>query len=148
MKKTNLPDLNEILMHQLFRTGRLLRFYIQQFLDIDKFAFTPEQFFLFYRLYVNDGQTQRELADKTLNDHPNITRLIDKLEEKGYVKRKPDKDDRRTFTIKMSEEGIHLFERMLPIVEAERKKLLKGISTEEQQIVKRVLNQLENNMNN
>jgi len=147
MKKTNLPDLNEILMHQLFRTGRLLRFYIQQFLDIDKFAFTTEQFFLFYRLYIKDGQTQRELADKTLNDHPNITRLIDKLEEKGYVKRNPDKDDRRTFMIKITEEGIQLFEQMLPIVEAERKKLLNGISTEDQKTVKKVLNQLEENMN-
>ena len=80
MKDTLIAELDQTITYQVYRSGRLLRHYLQQKLKIDEAQLTPEQFYILLRLYMKDGQTQRELADRILNDHPNITRLIDKLE--------------------------------------------------------------------
>jgi MarR family transcriptional regulator, transcriptional regulator for hemolysin len=147
MRKKTIVELDSVLMYQMYRLGRLLRNYLQQFLDVDGSAFTPEQFFLLYRLYMKDGQTQRQLADRDLNDHPNITRLIDRLEEKGYVRREPAADDRRTYNIHISDKGKGLAARMIPVIAREREKLLRGITAEEEKVVKNLLRKMEKNMN-
>jgi len=145
MKKNTIGDLDDILMYQLYRIGRLLRFHLQKFLDAESKA-TPEQFFLLYRLYMKNGQTQRQLADTVLQDHPNITRLIDRLEERGYVSRETVENNRRAFNIILTDKGIQLFDSIIPVITREREQLLKGISAEEQKIVKKVLLQMGRNM--
>jgi DNA-binding MarR family transcriptional regulator len=141
-----LPDLETVLIYQLYRIGRVLRSHHQNMLDDKAPDFSPEQFFLLYRLFRRDGQTQRELADKTLNDHPNITRMIDKLEMNGYVVRAPDKEDRRTFNIMLTNKAKKLFEQSIPLIEGERKKLLSGITAEDEKAVRKVLAQIEKNI--
>jgi MarR family transcriptional regulator, transcriptional regulator for hemolysin len=146
MKNRPITDLDNVLMYQLYRCGRLLRYYLQRFLDVGDESFTPEQYFLLYRLNATNGLTQRELADRVLNDHPNITRLIDKLENKGYVRREAGENDRRSFSITITEKGKKLSGRMAPVVARERERLLKGISPEEIRLVQSVLKKLESNM--
>lgn len=145
MKKP-LEDLESVFPHQLYRTGRLLRYFLQRRLKDDESRLTPEQYFIIYRLFLKDGQTQRELADRTLNDHPNITNLIDRLEEKGYVQRGDDETDRRSYVIRLSAKGRRNFERAIPMIKREIDKLLKGISREEIKTVQKVLSNLEANI--
>ena len=124
----------------------MLRFQLQKLLDENEPNFTPEQAFLIYKLYMNDGQSQRQLADKNLNDYPNITRLIDKLEKKGYVHREVNESDRRMFKVYMSKEGKTRFNSFIPLITYQREKLLENISLEEQEIVKDVLKRIEQNV--
>lgn len=91
------------MIYQIYGSARLLRFQLQKLLDENEPNFTPEQAFLLYKLYMDDGQSQRQLADKILNDYPTITRLIDRLEKKGYVHREVNENDRRMFKVYMSE---------------------------------------------
>jgi MarR family transcriptional regulator, transcriptional regulator for hemolysin len=146
MEHNEIIDLDDILMYQLYRSGRLLRFRLQQLVDANEPKSSPEQFFLLYKLYIKDGQSQKQLADKILNDHPNITRLIDKLEEIGYVYREVDKKDRRTFKIYISEKGKSRFKDILPLIMLEREKLLKGINEEDEKLVKGILGKMETNI--
>lgn len=146
MKKPFLEDLEGVFPHQLYRMGRLLRYYLQQKLKDDASKITPEQYFIIYRLFLKDGQTQRELADKTLNDHPNITHLIDKLEQKGYVQRGDDEKDRRSYIIKLSAKGRRDFENAIPMIKRETDRILKGISRKEIETVQNVLNRIEANI--
>jgi MarR family transcriptional regulator for hemolysin len=146
MKKPLIEELDNVLPHQVSRLGRLLRFYIQQKLDKHESHLTPEQYFIIYRLYYKDGQTQRELADTSLRDHPNITRILDKLEGKGFLQREDDVNDRRTFIIKLSAKGRKSFEEVIPLIKAEQKKLLKGISKEEIKNIQSILSRIEANM--
>jgi len=146
MEKNELIDLDDFLIYQIYGSSRLLRFRLQKLLDANEPKFTPEQAFLLYKLYMNDGQSQRQLADKILNDYPNITRLIDKLEKKGYVRREVDENDRRMFKVYMSEEGKSRFKTSVPLIIHEREKLLENVSSEEQKIVKDVLKRIEQNV--
>ena len=146
MEKNELIDLDDFLIYQIYGSARLLRFQLQKLLDENEPNFTPEQAFLLYKLYMNDGQSQRQLADKILNDYPNITRLIDKLEKKGYVRRVVDENDRRMFKIYMSEEGKSRFNSFIPLIMHQRRKLLENISSDEEKIVKDVLKRIEQNV--
>lgn len=146
MEKNELIDLHDFLIYQIYGSARLLRFQLQKLLDENEPNFTPEQAFLIYKLYMNDGQSQRQLADKNLNDYPNITRLIDKLEKKGYVHREVNENDRRMFKVYMSEEGKTRFNSFIPLIKYQREKLLENISLEKQEIVKDVLKRIEQNV--
>ena len=148
MKEDELFDLmfDDFLVYQLYGTVRLLRLRLQKVLDEVVPNFTPEQFWLLFKLYIKDGQSQRELADKNLNDYPNITRLIDKLEKKGYVYREVDEKDRRMFKVYISEKGKSFIKNNIPLILSEREKLLEGISPEEDKIVKNALKRLEQNI--
>ena len=146
MKENNLIDPNDFLSYQLNGTVRLLRNRIQKLLDEIEPKLTPEQFFLLFKLYVNDGQSQRELADKNLNDYPNITRLIDKLEKKGYVYKKTDENDHRIFKVYISEKGKSRIKSNIPLIIRERKILMKGVSPEEEKIFRDVLKLMEKNI--
>ena len=142
------PDLDSILLYHVHRLDRLLRFHMQRKIEADQIdiGITQEQMFLLYRLYVKDGQSQRELADKKLNDYPNITRMIDKLEKKGLVVRESDENDRRVCIVRLTKRGRDFFDVKQPVMNAEVEKLSYGISPEEEKIVRKVFAQLEKNL--
>lgn len=146
MKDTILSELDETITYKVYRSGRLLRHFLQQKLKIDERHLTPEQFFILLRLYVKDGQTQRELADKILNDHPNITRLVDKLEQKAYVQRANNEKDRRSYLITLSSKGRAFCASRVPLIHQERERILKGLTKKELDMFKSILRRIEANI--
>lgn len=71
---------------------------------------TRAQWFVLAHLYRNDGRTQRALADELDMEPAPLGRLIDRLEENGWVRRAPAPADRRANL-------IHLTDKILPLVE-------------------------------
>jgi DNA-binding MarR family transcriptional regulator len=78
---------------------------------------TAEQLILLKSAYENEGLTQRHLAQESLKDAPNTTRLIDKLESAGLLVRKQDMRDRRSYRIFTTEKGRRLVERINPVMQ-------------------------------
>ncbi|MBG0776819.1 MAG: MarR family transcriptional regulator [Desulfovibrionaceae bacterium] len=64
---------------------------------------TPEQFAVLCRLWERDGLAQCEIAECIHKDMGNITRIVDALEEKGYVRRAFDPKDRRRRIVSLTE---------------------------------------------
>ena len=56
---------------------------------------TRSQWFLLAHLYRTDGQTQRKLADELDMERAPVSKLLDRLESGGWVKRRADPADRR-----------------------------------------------------
>src|SRR5215813_13016832 len=63
----------------------------------------------------NQPKPMGALADALHCDASNITWLVDRLEERGYVERRPDATDRRVRTVALTREG----ERIRTRVEAQ-----------------------------
>ncbi len=59
-----------------------------------------------------------EIGDRLIERVPGITRLIDRLEEKGLVARQRDADDRRRVNCSITPKGLELLTRLDPIVAA------------------------------
>ena len=71
-----------------------------------------------------DGLPCSEIAERMINKDPDITRLLDRLEQRGLVTRARDKKDRRVVTAKISSKGLKLLEEMdRPIAELEKRQL-------------------------
>jgi MarR family transcriptional regulator, transcriptional regulator for hemolysin len=71
---------------------------------------TRAQWFVLAHLYRDDGRTQRALADELDMEPAPLGRLIDRLEESGWVRRAPAPGDRRA-------KLVFLTEKILPLVE-------------------------------
>jgi len=107
---------------------------------------SPEQWFLLFRLYERPGQAQSDLADRDLQDHPNITRLVDALEQRALVERTPDPDDRRRSLVSLTAAGRQLMESLLPQVVAERRRIFRGLSATELETLVTLLHTIERNL--
>ncbi len=94
-----------------------------------------------------DGQFQQQLADRTLKDKAAITRLIDGLEKKGFVKRVADEKDRRQKRIFLTKKSSEQINTLLPVAKKAQLKVQQGIEPEKLDIFKSVLRQIFKNAN-
>lgn len=107
---------------------------------------TPEQWIILNKLWEEDGIPQKELSTQSFKDQPNITRILDKLEQKGYIRRGPSADDRRSYLVYLTEEGKKLKEILVPIALEVIKKALSGFAEEEIKQIKKLLNKICDNL--
>jgi DNA-binding MarR family transcriptional regulator len=67
-------------------------------------------------LHVSGGTTSpRKLADLLGTDTAGMTRLVDRLVEKGYLDRLPAADDRRTINVALTSAGRKILPAIKPI---------------------------------
>jgi len=63
----------------------------------------------------NAGTTPTEIGKVALVSPQNVTGLLDRLERAGYVQRKPDGGDRRSYRVQLTEEGAKVFHVLNPL---------------------------------
>ncbi|SDG85245.1 DNA-binding transcriptional regulator, MarR family [Vibrio xiamenensis] len=69
---------------------------------------------------------------KSLNvDNSAITRMLDRLEKKGLLLRVPDPSDRRSIVIQLTESGVDVVKRSLPLARSAIDELTQALSEEE-----------------
>lgn len=97
----------------------------------DKIGINLVQSKVIFALYMQSGPTQRELADKIGVESPTLVPIIDKMEEDGYVKRKPDANDRRIKRIYTTPKTDSLWDTMMECAAQIRKVSTKDLSEQE-----------------
>jgi DNA-binding MarR family transcriptional regulator len=69
------------------------------------------------------GLRMQEIQERSLFTRSGITRLIDRMEAAGYVRREPVRGDRRGVRVELTQEGLQAHERgfaaHLPVIERE-----------------------------
>lgn len=81
---------------------------------IKEYDITAEQWALLNRLCAQDGFNQRELAQKSFKDQASLTRILDRMEKKGYIRREASPNDRRAFLIFITKEGRQKRDELIP----------------------------------
>lgn len=79
---------------------------------------TISQFGVLEALYHKGPLCQRDIGSKILKSSGNITLVIDNLEKQNLVSRVKDENDRRYFTINLTESGMELIAKVFADVEA------------------------------
>lgn len=75
---------------------------------------TSPQFDVIATLGNTEGMNLKELGQNTLITKGTLTGIIDRLEEKGLVKRTTPHTDRRMFHVALTPTGQELFEKIFP----------------------------------
>jgi len=65
-----------------------------------------------------DGLACREIGERMITRDPDITRLLDRLEEPGLVARMRDAEDRRVIVTRITREGLRVLEPLDGPIEA------------------------------
>ena len=107
---------------------------------------TSEQMVVLVRLWEQDGLSQKELADKIFKDQANTTRILDKVEKKGLVRRVDSLNDRRTYLIYLTDEGKRSVEQCYPLVLQVKAKIAKGLTSEDTAALRRMLDTISRNL--
>ena len=55
-----------------------------------------------------EGLACKEIAERMLTRDPDVTRLLDRLEKRGLVRRSRDRRDRRVIVVRISKSGLRL----------------------------------------
>lgn len=65
-----------------------------------------------------DGHPRCEIIERMIDPSPDVTRLMDKLEERGLVERSQSTEDRRVTLHHITEKGLALLDDMQPDITA------------------------------
>lgn len=88
---------------------------------------TPEQWAVLIRLWERDGRAQSDLSEATFRDAPTMSRIIDSMESRDLLQRRPHPDDRRVRVVHLTRHGKSLEKKLVPLVEAIVAKMVDGI---------------------
>lgn len=82
---------------------------------LDKLGLTYTQYIAMLVLWEEEKLTVKELGNRLYLDSGTLTPLLKKLEAKGLLKRERSKEDERNLFITLTEEGLALKDKALPI---------------------------------
>jgi DNA-binding MarR family transcriptional regulator len=141
------PRLDDAVAFRIHQTNRLLRTHLSRFLQRVSPGLTPEQWFLLVRLGERHGAVRQvDLAESVLGDPPNVSRLVDGLEARGMVERRPDPRDRRTRLLHLTPAGAKVVDDVYERVIDERHAVFAGFDTAELAALTRALRRIDANL--
>ncbi len=101
------------------------------------------QFLVIKKLSTEVPMTATELARSISHDAGAMTRLLDRLTEKGYLRRLPHAQDRRALQIEITEAGREVWGRMRNSTATVMEMALHGISTADREKLTQTLKQIQ-----
>jgi len=93
-----------------------------------------------------EGELQRQLADRLCIEGPTMTRHLDRLEADGLVERRPDAADRRGTRIHPTPEGLRRLQAMRDVMVRSEQDLLAGLSEPEMDEFQALLTRVRENI--
>jgi DNA-binding MarR family transcriptional regulator len=127
----------------LHDTARLMRVNYDR--RMGELGLTRSQWWVLTHLYFNEGISQTELSAILDVERATLGRLLDRLEDKGWVERRPDTADRRLKRVFLTGEVEELLRTMRALASELRADALRGLGEAEQkQLVESLLRIKEN----
>lgn len=139
-------ELDESFGYLINRAAVFLRRELHRTFAENGFDITPEQWAVLNRLWNQDGLSQTAIAELTFRDQPNVTRMIDVLERKGIVSRKPDEQDRRAYRVFLTDTGKGLRGKLVPLASDVLSRGLRGIEKDDLERTQNVLRAVYRNL--
>ena len=115
----------------LLRASRSLEDLLKK--DVAKFELNATEFAVLEFLYHKGEQPIQVIGKKILLSSSSITYVIDRLEQKGYVKRRGCPNDRRVNHVEITEEEDTLMKKLFPKKKKKMNELFSSISSDELQ---------------
>ena len=97
-------------------------------------------------LWETDGLTQRELSEKVRMKGPTTVAALNKLEDKGLVRRQSNKNDARKINVFLTPEGRKIYRKVIPEVETVNRQVLSELTDKEQAAFKDMIRRMHNSV--
>lgn len=140
---TDTRRLDDATAYRVLRLARRLRYSLACTLEGWGTGLSPEQYIILFRLSERDGRAQKDLVDPVLDDRPNITRMVQALEQRGFVERRDDPEDGRVRRVHLTDQGRAFFEALRPRIVEERRRIFDGVPPDRLAAFESVLETME-----
>lgn len=106
---------------------------------------SPSGFSVLLALVTTPGQRlePRQIADRLQLSRPSVTGLLDTLQDRGFVVRRPHRDDRRRVLVEPTQRGLRVFEEHFPRHCEGQARLLHALSDDEIETLVLMLRKVE-----
>ncbi|WP_408010231.1 MarR family winged helix-turn-helix transcriptional regulator [Pseudalkalibacillus sp. A8] len=103
--------------------------------DIKCLGLNPTEFSVLELIYSKGDQPIQKIGGKVLIASSSITYVVDKLEKKKLIERKPCPEDRRKTYAAITKKGIELMNEVFPKHKAAMKEICGGLDSTEKEIL-------------
>ncbi|MFK7692971.1 MarR family winged helix-turn-helix transcriptional regulator [Paenibacillus sp. HJGM_3] len=110
--------------------------------DIKHYGLSPSEFMILEVLYNKGSIPLQQIGEKILVTSGSITYNIDKLEQKGCLRRVPSASDRRVIYAEITAAGQELFDRIFPEHRQAVHSFMEGLTLEEKLTATELLKRL------
>ncbi|MCB0479830.1 MAG: MarR family transcriptional regulator [Flavobacteriales bacterium] len=132
----------DLFFYTLDKAHRLAKRMISNELKNSGIDLTADQWVLLCGISENSNQSQANLANDIFKDTASVTRILDLLHEKDFVRRIPNHKDKRKSALKLTEAGKEALKRANALVDEVRKKSLARASENQIDTTIKTLNEL------
>ena len=101
--------------------------------DIKNSGLNPTEFGVLELVYSKGDQPIQKIGEKVLIASSSITYVVDKLEKKHLIKRKPCPNDRRVTHASITSNGMELMENIFPAHKKAIKEIFSGLDIKEKE---------------
>ena len=113
---------------------------------LDKLDLTYTQYICMMVMWEHQSLNVKQLGEYLYLDSGTLTPLLKKLEEKGYIERKNKDSDERHLIITVTDKGLDLRDQALSVPQSMGSCI--SLSSEEAELLYKVLYKILNNLNN
>jgi DNA-binding MarR family transcriptional regulator len=122
---------SKTVFHSIERAIKEYRKFAQKRLSNEVEGITIDQGMILVFMNKYPDYTQKEIAALAFRDNASMTRMVNLMVEKKYLKRSIHKSNRRRFKVEVTAKGKGILDSLRPIVFENRKQALTGITKEE-----------------
>lgn len=140
-----MEKLESVIFYTIDRAIRTYRQYAQAQLKKNGFTITIDQWLIIKCILENPAITQIEIAELVFKDNASVTRIINLLVKSKYIHRKISKTDRRRTVLTVTQLGIDTINAIDKLVKVNRSHALNGLTIEEANMAKKVMETITNN---
>lgn len=113
---------------------------------LEPLGLTPFHWVVMCCLWEEDGLATCSIGERLQQVGGTLTGVLDRMEERGLIRRERDSRDRRIWRIWLTTEGKQLEDVLMPIALEHREQLMQGISHEDRERFSQLLDQLIANL--
>lgn len=113
------------------KTNYYMKTYFSKLIKDNDLNITTEQWAILNAVYHIPGASQTDLARACLKDKTNVTRILDLLVKKGYVVRNIDLNDRRIYSITLTDLGKSVLKQLINISDNANKAFISDLNRDE-----------------
>lgn len=142
-----MPVINpsKTIFYSIEKAIKVYRQFAQRRINAEGIDITVDQLLILRAIQDHASITQKQIAEMVFKDYASVTRIIELLVRKEYLKREMHTQDRRRFVLTFTQAGKHVLTRLDPIVANYRKDALNGITNNEEEMLQKLLLKIASN---
>jgi DNA-binding MarR family transcriptional regulator len=137
--------LRDVIFYSLESASKAYRRFAQARLYAAGIDITIDQWLVLKTIHESADVTLQQVGTAVFKDFASVTRIVQVLERKGLLRRKPHPNDGRRSELTLTRSGVSVIRRVEPVAQAYRSEALNGIDAEEVARLRAVLKRITEN---